>query len=181
MKPILLLAFTCLAAVPAMAQTMRPHAHDMMQDTIAPAEPGQSAFAAIAEITAMLQNDPATDWSKVDVAALQSHLADMDQVTLHTIATTEPIPGGARITVKGDGETIASIQRMMLAHAPFLAAATGYAVEATATVDGAQWTVISITADDEVEIRALGFYGLLAIGAHHQTHHFAIAKGDMVH
>ena len=69
----------------------------------------------------------------------------------------------------------------MLAHAPFLAAATDYSVAATSTPDGAQWTVISANAQDEMKIRALGFYGLLAIGSHHQPHHLAIARGEMVH
>ena len=31
------------------------------------------------------------------------------------------------------------------------------------------------------QIRALGFFGLLATGAHHQAHHLAIARGGGAH
>jgi len=180
MKTFLLFAATCLAAAPSFAQTMQPNAHDM-HDAAMPTEPGQSAFAAIAEIVAILRKDPATDWAKVDIQALQAHLADMDRVSLHTTATMVPVQGGARITVTGDGETAASIQRMMLAHAPFLAEATGYSVDAAGLANGAQWTVVTADRQDEAKIWALGFYGLLTIGAHHQAHHIAIARGEMLH
>ncbi len=43
-----------------------------------PKEPGQGAFATIAEIVALLTSDPKTDWSKVDIAGLREHLIDMD-------------------------------------------------------------------------------------------------------
>lgn len=39
-----------------------------------PAEPGQGTFAAIAEIVALLQSDPTTDWATVDIEALRQHL-----------------------------------------------------------------------------------------------------------
>ena len=188
MKLLYLLAFAGLAATPVAAKVLYPHLHLhrmlMMQGQTArggPAQGGQSAFAAISEIVGVLQRDPATDWSKVDIGALQAHLADMDKVMLHSTATTEAIPGGARITVNGDGEAIAPVQRMMGDPTPFLAAATGYSVDAAKTGSGAQWTVVSTTPGDDVKIRALGFYGLLTIGAHHELRHLAIARGDMVH
>lgn len=165
----------------ANAKTTSDHTKMMMTMHGGPTEAGQSAFAAIAEIVALLESDPATDWSKVNIQALQAHLADMDRVTLHTQATTEPVQGGARIVVKGEADTVASVQRMMLAHAPFLAEVTGYSVEAINSADGAQWTVKSANAGDEIKIRALGFYGLLAIGSHHQPHHLAMARGEMAH
>ena len=46
-----------------------------------PREAGQSAFAAVREIVGILEADPATDWSKVDVEALRRHLIDMMQAT----------------------------------------------------------------------------------------------------
>ena len=52
--------------------------HQAMHDGAAagPAEPGQGAFAAMQEIVAILEADPTTDWSKVDLPALRQHLAD---------------------------------------------------------------------------------------------------------
>jgi hypothetical protein len=29
------------------------------------------------------------------------------------------------------------------------------------------------------KVSALGFFGLMATGAHHQSHHFAMAKGTL--
>jgi hypothetical protein len=36
-------------------------------------------------------------------------------------------------------------------------------------------------AGDIDTIAALGFYGVMTIGAHHQEHHFAMASGSAVH
>ena len=51
-----------------------------------PTMPGQDAFGTIQEIVQMLEADPATDWSKVNIAALREHLIDMNEVTLHAAA-----------------------------------------------------------------------------------------------
>src|SRR6516225_4871594 len=42
-----------------------------------PILPGQDAFGAIQEIVQILQSDPTTDWSKVNISALRQHLIDM--------------------------------------------------------------------------------------------------------
>jgi hypothetical protein len=185
--PATLLALSLsLTAMPAHADADTDHAK-MMQQMVKGAhgqitEPGQSAFAAISEIVARLQGDPETDWSMVDIQALQSHLGDMDRVTLHTIVTVTPITGGAVFNVKGeDAAGHAAVRRMMLAHAPFLAAATGFAVAFENGPEGSQWKVTSDQPSGELQIRGLGFYGLLAVGGHHQAHHLAIATGQMMH
>jgi len=41
---------------------------------------GQDAFGAIREIVRILDADPKTDWSKVDLEALRQHLIDMNEV-----------------------------------------------------------------------------------------------------
>jgi len=177
------LVASCLFILPAKADMAADH-QKMMQQMMngGVSETGQSAFAAIAEIVAKLEADPKTDWSKVNIAALQQHLADMDLVTLHSIAEARNVAGGAVFTVKGeDARGIAAIQHIMLEHAPFLASETGFTVTAEKTEDGAQWTVISATPNAQEEIRGLGFYGLLATGGHHQMHHLAIATGKMMH
>ena len=48
---------------------------------------GQDAFGTIQEIVRILEADPTTDWSKVNIAALREHLIDMNEVTLHAAAT----------------------------------------------------------------------------------------------
>jgi len=62
-----------------------------------PSEPGQAAFAAIQEIVGILEADPTTDWSKVNIEALRQHLIDMDNVTLR--AEVKRRPQCAKITI----------------------------------------------------------------------------------
>ena len=47
-----------------------------------PTLPGQDAFGAIAEIVRLLDADPQTDWSQVDLERLRQHLIDMNDVVL---------------------------------------------------------------------------------------------------
>lgn len=148
---------------------------------MAPTEPGQSAFAAIAEIVALLEADPETDWSTVDIDALRRHLQDMDRVTLHARVAREDLPDGARFHVSGEGEVAGSIRRMTLAHAPFLEQANAWKAVAEVAEDGA---ILTVTAEDPAlapRIRALGYFGLMAQGAHHQPHHLAMALGQGAH
>ena len=56
-----------------------------MASTGTPAMPGQDAFGAIAEVVQMLDADPSTDWSKVDLERLRQHLIDMDEVTMRSM------------------------------------------------------------------------------------------------
>jgi hypothetical protein len=146
-----------------------------------PTEPGQGAFAAMAEIVALLEADPNTDWSKVDVAALREHLVDMNELILNALAREEPIPGGLRITVTGEGRTLRAIRNMVPAHAAELAKTEGWQVEATGRDSDARLSVTSADPQQEARIRGLGFFGLMATGAHHQAHHWAIATGQPVH
>ena len=54
---------------------------------------GQDAFGAIQEIVQILDADPNTDWSKVDLEALRQHLIDMNEVTLRADAAPKQIDG----------------------------------------------------------------------------------------
>ena len=47
---------------------------DMHAEVATPTRPGQDAFAAIQAIVQILDADPQTDWSKVDLEALRQHL-----------------------------------------------------------------------------------------------------------
>ncbi len=174
MFKISLYAFIVLATSPAFAQ----HAH---HHSDGPTEVGQSAFAAISEIVEILEDDPETDWTKVNIGALQNHLVDMDLVTTRTKATLEANNKTVAITVSGQGEAVAAIQRMTAAHASMLAAETGWEIDVDQTTTG---TVLRIAVSSENElarVTGLGFYGLMTIGAHHQAHHLQIALGDDPH
>jgi hypothetical protein len=141
-------------------------------------EPGQGAFAAIAEVVARLREDPRTDWTRVDIDALRAHLIDMNNVTLRSVVAMVEVPGGARFTVSAVApDVVASIRRMVMAHAETMDDPSGWRYTAATSASGAELTVTG----DEAQIRALGFIGVMTIGMHHQAHHWAIATESGLH
>lgn len=157
--------------------------HSKMHGQLAgpsPTESGQSAFAAIQEIVVLLESDPHTDWSKVNIDALRDHLADMDAVTLHAKVESQPVERGMKFQVTGEEVVADSIKRMLTAHAATMNGMNGWQYTVTETSDGAVMTVI-VPAADELKLRGLGFFGVLTVGMHHQEHHLMIARGENPH
>ena len=171
---LLPLLLAIVMAAPVAAQ----HAHSATgHDMGAPQETGQSAFAALAEIVAILQADPETDWERVDIDGLRRHLVDMDLLTRKAEVTRILRPDGARFEVRGSPRVLSAINTMVPAHAPFLAGETGWSVASEEMEDG----VALIVGGDGEQIQGLGFFGLMTIGVHHQEHHLMIAKGRKPH
>lgn len=167
-----------LAASTAMAQQNHDHPAGG-QNLAGPLEPGQGAFAAIAEIVTILQANPDTEWSLVDMGALRQHLIDMDDLITQAQVSAREVPNGAIFSAKLTGPIGGAVRRMVPAHAPVLAAETGWFSLAEFDGDEVIWTVTS--PEGAEAIRALGFFGLMAVGSHHQPHHLALATGQMVH
>lgn len=145
-----------------------------------PTQTGQDAFAAITELVRILEADPRTDWSRVDLEAVRGHLIDMNDVVLRSSVTSTIIPGGAKFAVSGTGSAAAAIGRMIAMHAMELEKMPQWRASAKPTPDGAELTVIARSPADTAtvtRIRGLGFIGLLATGAHHQEHHLSLATG----
>jgi hypothetical protein len=176
-----------------MQQMMQQHQQHMMQmhgqtteasgATTMPTMPGQDAFGAIQEIVGILEADPNTDWSKVNLEALRQHLIDMNEVTLKADVVTKPIDGGIEATVTGTGRTIQAIQRMVPAHAYQIDQThlNGWSAKTDTLPNG---VVLTVTSDDPQQVqhlRGLGFIGVMVSGSHHQPHHLAMAKGELVH
>lgn len=145
-----------------------------------PSQPGQGAFAAIQEIVQILETDPRTDWSKVDIEALRQHLIDMSNVTLAAHVTDQPIDGGMRFTVTGDGSVRDSIRRMTTAHAATMDGVDGWHFAAKDT-DGGSIFEVHVPPQDLAKLKGLGFVGVMTRGMHHQEHHLAIARGEHPH
>jgi hypothetical protein len=165
---------------------MMEHQHYMMQGqsgVATPTMPGQDAFGAIQEIVRMLEADPNTDWSKVNLEALRQHLIDMNEVTLKSEAVAKPVEGGIEVTVTGTGRTVEAIQRMVPAHAHEIEQSHlhGWSAKTESLPDGVVLTVTSSDPQQVQHIRGLGFIGAMASGSHHQAHHLAMAKGEFVH
>ena len=143
-------------------------------------EPGQSAFAAIAEIVAVLKADPNTDWSKVNIDGLREHLRDMDIVTIDSKTETTEVDGGLRFVVTGEGDVADAIRRMAIAHTGMMDGVDGWVYSTEVVPNGAAMTV-TVPEGDFARLRALGFYGIMASGMHHQPHHWAMATGGTPH
>src|ERR1051325_4286447 len=132
-RTALAIAFGVAVAGGAVAHTVfaqnrpdMPHAPDMhaqhmqaMREMAAntPAMPGQDAFGAIAEIVRILEADPATDWSTVDIERLRQHLIAMNEVMLRAVVAQTPVPGGLAMEITGTGRTEQAIRAMVVPHA----------------------------------------------------------------
>ena len=161
--------------------TMPMGGHPGMHTASTPTIPGQDAFGAIQEIVQILEADPKTDWSKVDLEGLRQHLIDMNEITLRADAAPKQIDGGLEIAVTGTGRTLVAIQRMVPAWVQTMNGQRGWTAKTTSLPDG---ELLAVTATDPKEIehiRGLGFIGLLVSGSMHQPHHLAMARGEFDH
>ena len=169
-----------------MQEMMRQHqgmgGHGRMHGaSTTPTLPGQDAFGAIQEIVRILDADPKTDWSKIDLEALRQHLIDMNEVTLKAEAVSKQIDRGLEITVTGSGRTLVAIQRMIPAWVQMANGHEGWTARVAELPDGELLTVTATDSKEVQHIRGLGFIGLLASGSWHQPHHLAMAKGEFDH
>jgi hypothetical protein len=170
--------------MPSGEHPMHPgHMQEMMRQHqgMTPTMPGQDAFGAIQEIVRILEADPKTDWSKVDLESLRQHLIDMNEVTLKAEAAPKQIDGGLEIVVTGSGRTLVAIQRMIPAYAQMANGHNGWSAKASELPNGELLTVTATDPKEVQHIRGLGFIGLLASGSWHQPHHLAMAKGQFDH
>lgn len=156
-----------------------------MQHTASGAQPtqgGQAAFAAIAEIVKLLDADPRTDWSKVNVEALRQHLIDMDEVTMRASVRSDTVRGGAAFTVTGSGRTLEAIRRMTRSRAATGTPDGSIRMSVTDVEGGVRFVAVAGNPSDSravARIRGLGFIGVVALGDHHAPHHLGIANGSM--
>lgn len=187
-----LVAHTVLAQNPPMPNPpmhggQMPMSHGAMHDTShgsatagAPSMPGQDAFGAIAEVVRILDADPTTDWSKVDLERLRQHLIDMSEVVLRAEVKQTAVPGGLSMDVTGTGRTEQAIRAMVVPHAAELDRMPSFIAKTELIPGGVRLTVTAKTPDAKVvaRLRGLGFIGLQTVGAHHGLHHAAMARGE---
>lgn len=182
---LLSLGLSLLVVAPAAAAQGHQHtagmSHPGAPSPSAPAEAGQAAFAAIAEIVARLDADPATDWSKVNLEVLRNHLADMDLVTLRSRMEQREVPGGFVSDVTGDAVVAGAIRRMLTAHVAQMASEAGLRGTVEEIPGGARLTVVAPDPADAravARLRGLGAIGVLTLGGHHGPHHEMMARGE---
>ena len=166
---------------PGMSHERMHMEHMARMHAAGPALPGQDAFGAVAEVVKLLDADPKTDWSKVNLERLRQHLIDMDEVVLRSAVTHSPVPAGLVMEVRGAGRTAEAIRSMVVPHAVELDRMPPWSAKAETMPDGVKLTVTAKDAGDAktiARIRGLGFIGLLTEGAHHGPHHLAMARGE---
>lgn len=170
-------------AIAAEQEHQHQHQHNGMLATPLSA-PGNDAFAAIQEVVEKLLADPKTDWSKVNLEALRQHLIDMQNFTFNVEVTKQqPIDNGVTFTVKATtpGAT-GSLDRLFGAHPAILKQESGWSMKAKKNTDGSYTAnVTGQTPEDTAKIRGLGYIGLVALGKHHQAHHWQMATGSDPH
>jgi hypothetical protein len=160
------------------------HSHSMAVAPAAggqPSLPGQDAFGAMAEVVRILEADPRTDWTTVDLERLRQHLIDMHEVVLRSAVTSTRVDGGLAMDITGKERTAQAIAAMVIPHAAELDRMPEWSARAEPIPGGVRLVVITRNPTDPktvARIRGLGFAGLLTQGAHHQPHHLAIARGE---
>ena len=176
-----LLAGAGVGSSAAQAHDVGDHArHAQPGAASIPTQPGQAAFGAISEVVRVLDADPDTDWTRVRLEDLRTHLIDMDAVTMDAAVSQTSVPGGARMEIMGEGRIREAIVRMTTAHAAELNRSADMVARIEQLPGGVAMTVTAREAGDrrtEAKIRGFGFIGLLALGDHHAPHHLAIATG----
>jgi hypothetical protein len=168
-----------------MPEGQMPHEQHMGEvhggQSVVPTSPGQDAFGAIQEIVRILDGDPGTDWSKVNLERLRQHLIDMNDVVLRSTVKPGVVPAGLAMDVTGTGRTEQAIRSMVIPHAVELDSMPQWSAKTERIPGGVRLTVRAKDPNDAktiARIRGLGFIGLLTEGAHHQPHHLAMAKGE---
>ena len=145
-----------------------------------PTLPGQDAFGALQEIVAILEADPETDWSRVNLGELRQHLIDMTELMLNAEAREKPLANGLEIEITGYGRTLRAIQAMVPAHAEMLNGLRDWRARSDEIQNGRRLVIISTDPREVAHIQGLGFAGLMVSGGHHQAHHLAMARGERV-
>jgi hypothetical protein len=155
--------------------------HNMPQKDTPLAEPGNDIFGTIQEVVQKLETNPHTDWSQVDLEALRQHLLDMKAFTEEVeVISKREIENGVEITVRPTSKRAKqALGRLFTMHPAMIKREKGWDMQAKK--GAGEWIVRCTTesASEVEKIRALGYIGLLAEGAHHQRHHWMIATGQM--
>ena len=158
-----------------------PGHHTTAPTAGAPTLPGQDAFGAIAEVVRLLEADPGTDWSRVDLERLRQHLIDMNEVVLRSAVKASTVPGCLAMEITGPARTEQALGAMVAPHAAELDRMPEWAARTEPIPGGLRLTVTARTPEDGkmmARIRGLGFVGLLVQGGYHGPHHLAMARGE---
>jgi len=170
------------------------HSSDMNHDTMIDSnttdqgstailtEAGTDPFAVIQEVIALLEANPDTDWSAVNIEALRLHLVEMQDMTLNVNVVQQPINFGFQAVITPTTKrALQSMIRVLSAHPSQMKEETGWDMFVTDNNGIFTIEVTSNQLQDVDKIRGLGYIGIMAYGNHHQPHHWAMASGNDPH
>ena len=162
---------------------MMNHQHKIDASCEMLTEAGNDAFGTIQEVILKLNNDPNTDWEKVNIEALRQHLLDMHDMTINVeVISQKPVPNGLKSVVRPTtARADQALERVFAAHPDQLNRETGWNMKIVKANGKYVITTTSEAPNDASKIRGLGYIGLMAYGTHHQAHHWAMATGKNPH
>lgn len=165
----------------AIGQSHSEHTSGMTHhqgDTNLPSATGQSAFEALAEIVAILEDDSNTDWTTVNIDNLREHLVDMNELTLNASVITQQLDEQTiQFQVEGTARTLSAIKSMVPTHAHMVRNLKDWNIVVDSQPEGIMLKVSTNSTEEFLKLKALGFFGFMTIGAHHQLHHLQMATG----
>lgn len=159
------------------------HSMHMAMMTGGLTEAGNDAFGTIQEVIRHLNQDPNTDWSKVNLEALREHLVDMQDMTMNVeVGKKVKIKNGLQVFVQPSTKHAAgALARVFAAHPPQLKRETGWDMKVQKQGKGYLLRITTSKPEEVDKIRGLGYIGLMAYGSHHQAHHWMMARGINPH
>ena len=178
-----LLLYVAITSAADDHSTMMSHEHTMSTSDGNLTEAGNDAFGTIQEVIRKLNNDPNTDWSKVNLEALRQHLLDMNDMTLNVeVISQKAVQNGMEAIIRPTTDRAAlALDRVFMAHPSQLKKDTGWDMVVEKNDGQYKLTTTSKNPADYDKIRGLGYIGLIAYGDHHQRHHWAMATGRNPH
>ncbi len=147
-------------------------------------EAGVDIFATVQEVIRQLSANPDTDWTQVNLEDLRQHLRDMHEFSYNVdVVSQQAIDKGVKVRVKPVTKRAEeALKRVLNAHPKMLKMEMNWDMQWRRRKDNSyEITVTTKQADEVAKIRGLGYIGLLAIGNHHQIHHWLMATGRNPH
>ena len=145
-------------------------------------EAGTGTFAALQEVVNKLEDNPGTNWEKVNVEDLRLHLVEMHDMTINVEVSQQDVKGGFKATITPTTtRSTKSLTNVLSRHPGAMKAETGWDMQVKNDDGIFTMTVTTDKEYDVAEVRGLGYIGIMAYGDHHQAHHWAIASGEKPH
>ncbi len=171
------------AVIPTAATAKFPAAAKQKMAATPLKEAGNAIFGTIQETIKMLDADPKTDWEKVDLEGLRQHLIDMENFTSGVdVLEQKNIDKGVEVVIRAKSKDAHdSLSRALKAHPSMMESETGWTMGVKQDKERFTLTIETQKPAEVARLRGLGYIGVMALGDHHQVHHWLMASGSNPH